>query len=70
MLKPISILTLIKKNATIPLIPKFPVNLQNLELCYLLTVTIICIAKLLVDLFPSLRDKQESLEFLPWLVVV
>lgn len=29
-----------------------------------------CLAKLLVDLFPSLRDKQESLEFLPWLVVV
>lgn len=52
----------------IPLIPKFPVNLQKLQL-YLLTL-IICIAKLLVDLFPSLRDKQESLEFLPWLVVV
>lgn len=23
----------------------------------------------MLDLFPSLRDKQESLEFLPWLVV-
>lgn len=22
----------------------------------------------MLDLFPSLRDKQESLEFLPWLV--
>lgn len=22
----------------------------------------------MIDLFPSLRDKQESLEFLPWLV--
>lgn len=59
-----------KKNVIIPLIPKFPVILQNVELCNLLTVTMICIAKLLVDLFPSLRDKQESLEFLPWLVVV
>lgn len=25
--------------------------------------------KCLLDLLPSFRDKQESLEFLPWLVV-
>lgn len=69
MLKLISILTLIKRNVLIPLIPEFPINLQEIDLYNLLTVTMMCLAKL-VDLFPSLRDKQESLEFLPWLVVV